>query len=77
MPTNPTQPNANAAIDRLTLGVDSPRGVEPSFGAACNYANCFEAEPSIFMCICCGCSCFEAEPSNGGYGPCSACFETE
>jgi len=45
MPTNPTTPNTNASVDRLALGVDSPRGVEPSFPIVLCACNCFEAEP--------------------------------
>lgn len=80
MPTNPTTPNSNAAIDRLALGVDSPRGTQPSFvpGAMCP---CFEAEASgPFACM--ASICFEGEASNvGGITICAvctcACFETE
>ena len=59
MPTNPTAPNSNAAIDRLALGVDSPRGTQPSFvpGAMCP---CFEAEASFFSATVI-CSCFDVE----------------
>lgn len=75
MPTNPNQPNSNAAIDRLALGVDSPRGTEPSFPFPSCACNCFDAEASSLgmMCI-----CFETETS--GVIPCSplcGCFESE
>ena len=57
MPTNPTSPNTNASVDRLALGVDSPRGAEPalpSTGYACGGCACFEAEASggIASCMC-------------------------
>jgi len=61
MPTNPTTPNTNASVDRLALGVDSPRGAEPSFplpGCACN---CFEAEASGGPAFPCVCVCAEVE----------------
>lgn len=59
MPTNPTTPNTNASVDRLALGVDSPRGAGPSVplpGCACN---CFEAETSGYLA--CGVACTEVE----------------
>lgn len=71
MPTNPTPPISNDAIDRLTLGVASPRGTDPSMGPAC------AAGPSGFACAC-ACACFETTASAvifGCYG--SACFEAE
>lgn len=43
MPTHPTAPNSTAAVDRLTLDVDSPRGTEPS-SVCMNPCICFEAE---------------------------------
>ena len=75
MPTNPTSPNTNASVDRLTLGVDSPRGAEAANVPWPPY--CFEAEVSAWAGICC-CSCFEVETSGipGGCFACS-CFETE
>ena len=64
MPTNPSTPNPNAAVDRLTLGVDSPRGSDAvssgpfPCGPQCG---CFEADASgISMCAC-GCACSEIE----------------
>ena len=50
MPTNPTSPNTEAAIDRLTLGIDSPRGAEPNGAPA----------PGTMCCMGCA-ACFEAE----------------
>ena len=49
MPTNPTTPNPNAAVDRLTLGVDSPRsdsarGTEPSSSICSTPCGCFESD---------------------------------
>lgn len=76
MPTNPTAPNSNAAIDRLTLGVDSPRGTEPSTPLSSCFCACFEAEASGPFHWASG--CFEGEPSAvifGCYG--SSCFEGE
>jgi len=63
MPTNPVSPITEAAVDRLTLGVDSPRasGTEPSFPVPVGWA-CFEAEVSGSSCAWCwSCGCFEAE----------------
>lgn len=77
MPTNPTTPNTNASVDRLTLGVDSPRGSEPSMPCGgCCVCTCFDAEASVFQM--CACGCFEANeaaPSFTG-APC-VCFEAE
>ena len=56
MPTNPTAPNTNASVDRLALGVDSPRGTEPSFPVP--MCPCFEAEASN---ITYGGTCFDTE----------------
>lgn len=64
MPTNPVNPTSNAAVDRLTLGVDRAResdavssGPFPC-GSLCG---CFEADASgISMCAC-GCACSEIE----------------
>lgn len=61
MPTNPTTPNSSAAIDRLALGVDTPRGANPSWGGAMCY--CFEAGSSAAIFGCYGSACFEAEAS--------------
>ena len=60
MPTNPTTPNTNASVDRLTLGVDSPRGSEPSMPIGCCVCTCFEAEASYFSAMVL-CSCFDVE----------------
>ena len=76
MPANPTQPNTNSSIDRLALGIDSPRGSETSNElsrctiCACFDVEaaglpvppfCFEAEASGIPCGCFACSCFETE----------------
>ena len=64
MPTNPVNPTSSAAVDRLTLGVESPRGNAAStnthyFGST--PCNCFEADASgISMCAC-SCACSEIE----------------
>lgn len=59
MPTNPTQPNTNSSVDRLALGVDSPRGSEPSFPIPAG-PMCFEAEQSgVFNSA--YATCFETE----------------
>ena len=77
MPTTPASPDSSAAVDRLALGIDSPRGAEASHGVVALPFACFEAEVSSFACICC-CGCFEVETSGipGGCFACS-CFETE
>ena len=61
MPENPVSPRSEAAVDRLTLSVDSSRGTEPSIGVGTIGSSvCFEAEPS--MCVMCSCPlCFESE----------------
>ena len=76
MPTNPAAPNTNASVDRLALGVDSPRGTEPSFPVP--MCPCFEAEASGLYTTGSPVSCFEAEASGipGGCYACS-CFESE
>ena len=53
MPTNPASPNSSAAVDRLTLSVESPRGTEPSKACVCAPC-CFEAETSSYNLVC-GC----------------------
>lgn len=77
MPTNPTTPTANASVNRLALGVDSPRGAQPSAGGPQPFMACFcfEAEASgPFACM--ASICFEAEVSGvGAY--CCACYCTE
>ena len=63
MPTSPTQPNGSAAIERLTLGVDSPRGSQPS-SLLCDigcYSFCFDAGASSLLCGVGHCACFEME----------------
>lgn len=60
MPTNPTTPNSSASVDRLSLGVDSPRGTEPL--VMCNgglVCMCFEAEASAQTPNGYGCYCAE------------------
>ncbi len=73
MPTNPTQPNTNASVDRLTLGINAARGTEPANLPFPPF--CFDVEASN---ITYGGTCFEAEASGipGGCFACS-CFETE
>lgn len=61
MPTNPASPNSNASVDRLNLGVESPRGSEPSSG----------------LCVCCNCTCFETGTLGYANSPQPACFEAE
>jgi len=68
MPTNPVSPHIDSAIDRLALGVDSPRGADVSNFNACMQAGiiCFEAESAaISLCLTSGpsCACFEADQS--------------
>jgi len=78
MPTNPVRPNTEAAIDRLTLGVDSPRGTAPScIPGACYACNCFEIETSgTYTAV--PCACVEAEASSVLYGQSQGtCFESE
>lgn len=64
MPTNPIAPKGHAAVERLTLGIEAPRGGSPSgigvpFGSAQGPYACFEAEASYY--IACSCSCFDSE----------------
>jgi len=64
MPTNPVPPTASAATERLNLGIESPRGAEPSFPPGPGFApcGCFDAEASALLCE--GqwqSTCFEAE----------------
>jgi hypothetical protein len=68
MPTSPTTPNSAAAIDRLALRVESPRGAQTSNFNACMQPGliCFEAESAaISLCLTSGpsCVCFEAGQS--------------
>jgi len=78
MPTNPTTPNTNASVDRLALGVDSPRGVEPSFPIVLCACNCFEAEPLGAALGPGNGICFEAEPLGAALGPGNGiCFGAE
>ena len=56
MPANPIAPNTNASVDRLTLGIDSPRGTIPSTGFnGGTYVTCFDAETSNVATICAFC----------------------
>ena len=44
MPTNPATPNAGPSVDRLALGIESPRGTEASNELTrCTICSCFEA----------------------------------
>lgn len=63
MPTNPTAPPSHAAVDRLALGVDSPRGSQPS-SLLCDigcYSVCFDAGASSLLCGVGHCACFQME----------------
>ena len=77
MPTNPASPNSSAAVDRLTLGVESPRGTAQTAGlCVCQTGiTCFEAEASGLVPCNPLCGCFEAEAS--AVLPCGVCFEVE
>lgn len=76
MPTNPTSPSSSAAVDRLALGIDSPRGAQPSLHLS--PCACFEAGASAVIFGCYGTACFEAEASGGFLcGPPCGCFEAE
>ena len=81
MPTNPVNPTSNAAVDRLTLGVESPRGNAAStnthyFGST--PCNCFEVEASAAAGVCGRCFCFEADASGISLCACGcACSEIE
>lgn len=80
MPTNPTQPNNNAAIDRLALGVDSPRGTQPSAATGappCNAYVCFDANEVAPSFVYGACVCFEAEASRVGFPCACGCMCTE
>lgn len=58
MPTNTSTPNTSAAIDRLALSVDSPRGSEPATTCPPSGCWCSDAEASGgFLLL----SCFEAQ----------------
>lgn len=48
MPTNPNSPNPNESVERLSLGIDSPRGSEPSMSIMCNNCMCFDADASSY-----------------------------
>lgn len=76
MPTTPASPASNASVDRLTLGIESPRGAEPSTGNCYYQCNCFEAEPLGAALGPGNGICFEAEAS--GFTMCACmCLETE
>ena len=76
MPTNPTSPGSSGAVDRLVLGLDSPRGTQPSVHLS--PCACFEAGASAVIFGCYGAACFDAGASSllCGVGQC-ACFEME
>ena len=84
MPSNPLNPSSKAAIERLTLGVESARGAEPSGNAGtCGIYVCFDAGSSgTANCSAATCgiyACFEVEPNGTnaiGLGACF-CFEGE
>lgn len=61
MPTNPVSPNTHAAIDRLTLGIDAPRGSAPSTAGVFGPYTCFDAEASGVTSPGSMWSCFSAE----------------
>jgi hypothetical protein len=58
MPQNITAPGSTGSIDRLALGVSSPRGAEVEASAPTMLPFCFEAEASI---VCGPPICFETE----------------
>jgi len=60
MPTNPVSPNTEAAVDRLTLSVDAPRGGGPAAPCGCLCA-CVEAEASSVLYGQAPGTCFESE----------------
>lgn len=65
MPTDPNAPDCNAAVERLSLGIDSPRGAQSSTATMFCSCVCFEVETSYSM-PCGPCpaqctNCFEAE----------------
>jgi len=78
MPTTPASPASSASVDRLSLGIDSPRGTEPSFPMVLCACNCFEAEASVIVPPCSSaCMCFEAEASLILGCGAFACFDVE
>ena len=64
MPTNPSSPNTNATVDRLSLSIDPARGSDAvtsgpfPCGSLCG---CFDAEASSLLCGVGHCACFEGE----------------
>jgi len=67
MPTNPATPNAGPSVDRLALGIDSPRGSEPSHITGTGpvvWPQCFEAVPAGMCPWFAYCSCFESGDSD-------------
>lgn len=61
MPSNPINPQPSSAIDRLSLGMDTPRGTQ-SAGMCVGYAcQCFESEPSGILLPC---TCAHLEEGN-------------
>ena len=76
MPTSPASPRSKPAVDRLVLGLESPRGTQPSLHLS--PGACFEASTSAVIFGCYGAACFEAE-SSGITNLCSlwSCFSEE
>lgn len=67
MPSSPIAPGTSAAIDRLALVTDSPRGTNPSLtGSLAVQVFCFEVENSAVGsgCYALAPMCFEAEASS-------------
>jgi hypothetical protein len=58
MPQDITAPSSTGSIDRLALGVSSPRGAEVEASVCGMPPYCFEAEASI---VCGPPVCFESE----------------
>ena len=73
MPTNPLAPHANASVDRLTLGVDSPRGANPAMPTSMCSCLCLDVEAAGALPCTPFCGCFEAEASAAA-GVCGRCF---
>lgn len=82
MPTNLVNPPVGVAVDRLNLGIDSPRGATPAHPGVvgCAYCARFEVESSGFGSgwhVIAGICCFEAEASAQYCAPFCSCMETE
>lgn len=67
-------PDINASIDRLTLGIDSPRGAQASM---ISVLSCFDAETAGVIPCTPTCGCFEVEASGLGMLGWCAASETE